>query len=274
MITASVVLFNTSPELIQTITKSYQPSAERLLFFVDNSPAHDKNEHFVNYSDNIFIYHTGRNLGYGSAHNIAIHEAIRIHSEFHIVLNPDLSFNPQIIDSLVDYAKEHPDVVYMLPKVVDPHGEVQHLCKLLPTPSDLIFRRFFPWMPGATAKNDRYVLLDSGYDHIMNPPCLSGCFMFLRVSVIKKYELFFDEHFFMYCEDFDLMRRLHRIGKTIYYPYVQITHMHERSSYHSLKMMCHHIASAIKYFNKYGWWKDAERDRENSKILSEIKQEP
>ena len=171
-----------------------------------------------------------------------------------------------MIDALSSYAREHTDVVYMLPEVVDQNGKVQHLCKLLPTPSDLIFRRFFPFLPGAAEKNNRYVLLDSGYDHIMNPPCLSGCFMFMRVSTLEKYNLFFDERFFMYCEDFDLMRRLHRVGKTIYYPYVQITHAHERSSYHSFKMMCHHISSAVKYFNKYGWFKDKERDKMNSGV--------
>ena len=269
MITASVVLFHTPQNLIDTIIRSYRPSAERLLFFVDNTPGMEKSERFMpvaEYSPYIYIYRTGRNTGYGCAHNIAIRESIRLHSEFHIVLNPDLSFDPSVIDSLASYAREHTDVVYMLPEVVDQNGEVQHLCKLLPTPSDLIFRRFFPFLPGAAEKNNRYVLLDSGYDHIMNPPCLSGCFMFMRVSTLANYNLFFDERFFMYCEDFDLMRRLHRVGRTIYYPYVRITHAHERSSYHSFKMMCHHIASAVRYFNKYGWWKDEERDMMNSLV--------
>ncbi|MGN0242071.1 MAG: hypothetical protein ACI4CS_10325 [Candidatus Weimeria sp.] len=280
MITASVVLYKTPREQIDTIIRSFQPSEDRRLVFVDNSgengdfftgqQAGHMTSECENASDYIEYFSTGRNLGYGSAHNIAIKRAIELDSEFHVVLNPDLSFEPSVIDELADYARAHEDVVYMLPEVVNEAGEVQHLCKLLPTPSDLIFRRFLSFLPSAAAKNDSYVLLNSGYDHIMNVPCLSGCFMFMRTAALAKYNLLFDERFFMYCEDFDLMRRLHRIGKTIYYPLVRITHHHERGSYHSLKMLCHHTASAIRYFNKYGWWHDPERNRVNAETEREI----
>ena len=268
MITASVVLFHTSQDLIDTVTRSFAPSENRRLFFVDNSPERPRDMDFTEISENVFIFHTGKNLGYGSAHNIAIRKAIELQSEFYVVLNPDLSFDPSVIDELADYAHRHFDVVYMLPEVVNESGEIQHLCKLLPTPSDLIFRRFFSFLPSTSEKNDRYILLSSGYDHIMNVPCLSGCFMFMRTETLAKYDLLFFFFFFMYCEDFDLMRRLHMVGKTIYYPFAQITHHHERSSYHSIKMLCHHVASAVKYFNKYGWWHDAERDKVNSEAIS------
>lgn len=271
MITASVVLFHTPQSQIDEIIRSFSPSDERKLFFIDNSPELPADACFNEVRKNVFLYRMGKNAGYGTAHNVAIREAIRTGSDFHVVLNPDLSFDPSVIDALSAYAGSHPDVVYMLPEVLNRDGVVQHLCKLLPTPSDLIFRRFFSFLPGAKSKNDRYVLLDSGYDHIINPPCLSGCFMFLRVSALKKNGLLFDERFFMYCEDFDFMRRLHRYGRTIYYPYVSIVHDHSQESYHSFRMLRHHIASAIRYFNKYGWFYDPERKKENARILSEIR---
>ncbi|MDY6352512.1 MAG: glycosyltransferase family 2 protein [Lachnospiraceae bacterium] len=275
MITASVVLFHTKQTLIDTIIESYGPAEDRLLFLVDNSPEEGADQGFGESSrPYVYIHHTGRNTGYGSGHNIAIREAVRLGSSYHVVLNPDLSFSPQVIDALASYATDHSDVVYMLPEVIDQNGELQHLCKLLPRPSDLILRRFFPHLPGARKKNDRYVLLDKDYDKIMNPPCLSGCFMFLRVETIKKYSLYFDQRFFMYCEDFDLIRRLHRVGKTIYYPMVTITHIHERGSYHSIRMLCHHLASAIRYFNKYGWIRDPERDRMNEEITGQGMENP
>ena len=74
----------------------------------------------------------------------------------------------------------------------------------------------------------------------------------------------------MYCEDFDLMRRLHRIGKTIYYPYVTIIHNHAKGSYKSIKMLKMHIRSACLYFNKYGWFVDKERVIQNRKVLKEV----
>jgi len=194
-----------------------------------------------------------------------------ISSDYHVVLNPDLIFEPSVIDSLVKYANNHSDVVYMLPKVVYPDGKIQYLCKLLPTPFDLIFRRFLPQIGFIKRRNDLYELRFFGYNKIINPPCLSGCFMFMRTSTLEKYNLFFDENFFMYCEDFDLMRRLHRIGKTIFYPDVTIIHNHNHGSYKNKKMLMMHIRSACKYFNKYGWLFDTERRTLNKKILKELR---
>lgn len=268
-ISASIVLYNTPYELLEKVIKSYAPRVGRELFIIDNSPekssyAEDIQSEHIQY---IFI---GKNIGYGSAHNIGIKKAIEIESEYHIVLNPDLYFEADIIEELVAYANHHQDVVYMLPKVVYPDGEIQYLCKLLPTPADLIIRRFLPKTKLTEQWNDRYILKDTGYDKIMNPPCLSGCFMFMRTKTLDENVMFFDERFFMYCEDFDLMRRLHRVGKTIFYPKVQIVHDHKRDSYKSKKMLLKHMQSACRYFNKYGWFVDRERKHMNARILQQV----
>jgi GT2 family glycosyltransferase len=209
-------------------------------------------------------------VGYGAAHNIALREALDAGSDFHLILNPDIRFNPDIIPVLVSYMQNNEDVAYILPKVIYPDGTCQYLWKLLPTPFDLIFRRFMPKTGFFKKINDRYILKNSGYNKIVNPPCLSGCFMFLRMSVIKQHNLFFDERFFMYCEDVDFIRRLHRIGKTIYLPDVSIIHDHAKASYTSTKMLWEHIKSAVKYFNKWGWFFDVERKRMNRQVLDEI----
>lgn len=268
MITASIVIYNTKKSDLDSVIKCYLPSKERQLFLIDNSSSNvlEKGK----FNKNITYIFNNKNLGYGAAHNIAIKKAIEIGSDYHIVLNPDISFEPKVIEELVKYADEHKDVVYMLPKVLYPNGELQCLCKLLPTPADLIFRRFLPKNNFTNNWNDKYILKASGYNKIMNPPCLSGCFMFMRTSALKENNLFFDDRFFMYCEDFDLIRRLHRVGKTLYYPNVSIIHNHAQESYHSKKMLLQHIKSAIKYFNKYGWFFDRERRNMNNKILKEL----
>jgi GT2 family glycosyltransferase len=218
---------------------------------------------------NIRYIHS-KNIGYGAAHNIALKESVDTGSDFHLILNTDIKFSPNVIPCLLHYIQKNTDIAYILPKVLYPDGEYQYLCKLLPTPFDLIFRRFMPKTRLIKELNDRYCLKFSGYNKIINPPCLSGCFMFLRMSFIKKYHIFFDEQFFMYCEDFDFIRRLHQVGKTIYYPEVSIIHTHAKKSYKSKKMLFEHIKSAIKYFNKWGWFFDKERKQINRNILKEI----
>lgn len=270
MLTSSVVLYKTCAVQLSALIDCVKKSGIMdKIYFVDNSPdeslravceAVEKSEYIFN----------GKNIGYGAAHNIAIKKAIQAGSEYHIVLNPDIKFEPDVLPKLVEFMDGNSDAVYVLPKVVYPNGELQYLCKLLPTPFDLIFRRFMPKTKLVQKMNDRYTLKMSGYDKIMNPPCLSGCFMFMRTSALEKNNIFFDDRYFMYCEDFDLIRRLHRVGKTLFYPDVTIIHDHAKESYKNKKMLFEHIKSAIKYFNKFGWFFDKERRDMNEKVLGEI----
>ena len=88
--------------------------------------------------------------------------------------------------------------------------------------------------------------------------------MMIRSSVFDDIGLF-DERFFMYLEDVDLSRRIHRRYRTVYYPDVHIFHQFHRGSYKGLKPLKYHVSSAIKYFNKWGWFVDKERKEINRK---------
>ena len=270
MITASIVLYNTDISQLCSAINSYAPSAERILYLIDNSEQEFNLKKLDIDLTHIKYIFNNKNLGYGAGHNIAIRKAFECNSKYHIILNPDIKFESDILNGLEAFMDNHTDVVYLLPKVIYPNGNLQYLCKLLPTPVNLFLRRFLISFDFFKKYNDRYVLKHSGYNKIINPPCLSGCFMFLRMDALKHHNIFFDEHFFMYLEDFDIIRRLHRVGKTIFYPYVTIIHDHAHGSYKSKKMLRLHIISAGKYFNKYGWLFDCERKKMNSQILKEI----
>lgn len=274
MLTASIVIYNTPQIQMERVLESvYKSNSVQILYIIDNSP-NDENKTFFESCKlkNIVEYIPHENTGYGSSHNIAIKKAIESGTDYHVVLNPDICFGVEVLSELVSFMNTNPDIGYILPKVIYPDGELQYLCKLLPTPFDLIFRRFLPKTKWIKKINDRYELKMSGYDTIMNPPCLSGCFMFLRLSIMKEYNLFFDDRFFMYFEDFDLIRRIHNISKTIYYPKVTIIHDHARESYKNFKMLKIHVKSAFRYFNKWGWFFDKERRFMNKKILREIEE--
>lgn len=269
MITVSIVLYKTPQKDIRDVLSCVLPSdLVTTVFVIDNSP--DTSCSWIqNVSDKI-VYIPHENTGYGTSHNIALEKAVQMGSTYHLIVNPDISFETSILNSITEYMDTHTDVVYLLPKVLYPNGELQYLCKLLPTPFDLIIRRFF--FNRFTQKIDNhYTLKHSGYNKIMNPPCLSGCFMFLRVDTIKEHTIFFDDRYFMYCEDFDLIRRLHRFGKTIYFPEVSIIHNHAQESYKNVRQLLMHIKSAMLYFNKWGWFFDKERKEMNKKMLEEIK---
>jgi GT2 family glycosyltransferase len=272
-ISASIVLYNTRVEQLKTVVDCYAPSENRFLYLIDNSPVKTDMSSLLAYKDHIYYCCNEKNRGYGAGHNIALKMAVEAQSEYHIIMNPDVLFDPGIIDHIVNYMEHDAGIVELSPKILNSEGETQYLCKLLPTPFNLFFRRFLPQIGMIKSLNNKYVLKKCGYNDILNVPSLSGCFMFLRTNVISKHNLFFDEKYFMYCEDIDFVRRLHKIGKTIYYPKVAITHIHAKESYKSWKMLFEHVKSAIKYFNKWGWFFDEERAIINKKTLRDLERD-
>lgn len=270
-LSASIVLYNTKIDELKKVINSYFAyKGEKQLFLVDNSPT-DKLKDIVEMYPNNDIYYifNNENMGYGKAHNIGIKKSIEQELPYHIILNPDIIIEEGTLEKLTSYMEQHPEIGNIMPKIIYPNGELQYLCKLLPSPIDLIFRRFIPFKKWKDTINKRYELHAFEYDKIMNIPNLSGCFMFLRTEALKKIG-FFDENIFMYLEDIDLNRRIHSQYKTIYYPDATVIHEHQKESYKSKKLLKAHIKSAIYYFNKYGWFFDKERTNINRNVLREL----
>lgn len=269
MITASIVCYHHRFSEIKKVIDCLLCEPVTVVYIVDNS-SNDYLRELEKLSTCIRYIHSD-NLGYGAGHNIAIREAIEIGATYHIVINPDIYFEKGVLGKLVEYMDRNPAVGQVMPKVLYPDGQIQYLCKLLPTPMDLIGRRFIPWKRFLRRCNEKYELHFTGYDSIMNVPSLSGCFMFMRASVLQKIGGF-DERFFMYAEDVDLCRRIGEVAETIYFPEVCVYHAYAKGSYKNKKLLRYHICSVIKYFNKWGWFFDRKRREINQEVLKKYNQ--
>ena len=82
----------------------------------------------------------------------------------------------------------------------------------------------------------------------------------------------FDERFFMYFEDTDLSRRIHSRYRTVMYSHVSVFHAYDRRSRRDLRLLRIHISSAVKYFNKWGWFFDRERAGINRKTTAALRE--
>ena len=265
-ISASIVLYKNDKTIFKTIQCILQTKLNIVLYLIDNSPNNIlKSElaEFINLANVEYVFNNN-NIGFGAAHNIAIKKSL-INSKYHLVINPDISFETGVIETLFDFMEANQEVGHIMPKIIYPDGSTQYVAKLLPNPSDLIFKRFLPTML-TQKKLDIFQLKFSEYNKIMEVPYLSGCFMFLRNEALKKVGLF-DERFFMYPEDIDLTRRINKYYKTIFYPFVFVVHTHEKASYKNLKMLWIHTLNTAKYFNKWGWFFDKERKAVNKKTM-------
>jgi GT2 family glycosyltransferase len=263
-VSGSVVLYNNSPLQVTSVIRSFFSSAlHSALTIVDNS-GNEALRPIVEREGARYL-RTESNLGFGAGHNTAIKQLIA-DSEYHLILNPDVVFGSDVLPELYGFMQKNRHVGLVMPRVLYPDGREQHLCKMLPSPVDLFLRRF-----GGVVRTlfrerlDRYLLQGLDLTRPRSVPTLSGCFMFVRSSVLGEIGGF-DERYFMYMEDVDLCRRIGSLSDTVFFPKVSICHEYDKGSYRDSRLAKHHVASAIRYFNKWGWFRDKERDALNRRL--------
>lgn len=264
MITASIVTYHTNRKDLERLIACVVASPISKLYVIDNSSNDELRDVVKDYDIASYIH--SQNLGYGSGHNIAIRKSLEQSARYHVVLNPDIYWSDDVIGELERYMDADTDCGLVMPKIVYPSGETQYLCKLLPSPMDLIVRRFIPGKKYQQKCAYRYEMHWTGYDKVMEIPSLSGCFMFMRCDVLKRTGAF-DDRFFMYAEDLDLCRRIGEVSKTMFYPYVTVVHEYAKESYKNKKLLRIHIQSIVKYFNKWGWLFDKRRKARNRQCI-------
>ncbi|MHB8770712.1 MAG: glycosyltransferase family 2 protein [Syntrophales bacterium] len=249
---ASIVLYKNPPEMIETVVSSFLDTTLNVkLYIVDNSPAPLP----LSLAGRPAFYHyAGQNLGYGKAHNWSIQRCEP--SRYFLVLNPDVIISRGVIEELSRYLDMNPEAGMICPKVLNKDNTLQYLNKRQPNLTDLFLRRFhiYSGMFSALKRRlDRYEMRDVGYQDIREVPFMTGAFMFCRTDVLKRVGGF-DPRFFMYFEDADLSRKFQQEGyKTVYYPYVNITHLWQREAQKRLTMALVFMISGMKYFHKWGW---------------------
>jgi len=273
-LTAGIVVYRTPAAELRELLTALSTSPELARWcVVDNAAAEFPAEslelqQLVQHLGGLYIA-APTNLGFGAGHNLAL-RSLDAASEFHLMLNPDILFGPNVLAQLLATMRDHPQTVLLLPRVTYPDGSPQPLCKLLPTPLDFALRRFAPtWLQRLFASRlARYELRGLPDDIPCNRvPFLSGCFMLTRRAALEQVGGF-DERYFLYLEDVDLCRRLAAHGELLYWPQVTIIHGCARGAYRSRRLMLYFLRSAILYFNRWGWLFDSRRRRANRAALA------
>lgn len=216
-------------------------------------------------SEKIVYLKTKGNHGFGYGHNYAI-RLYAHQSDYFLICNPDIYFESEEFNKLIDFSINQPEGLF-LPKIIYPHGENQYTARLLPSPLNLLTRRFSQKI--AQNLDQKYLLKKFLINKPIFAPSLSGCFMLFRSSVLLQLGGF-DERFFMYMEDIDLSRRCAEKYGTIYYPLATVIHKHDQGSYKDISLLKIHLKSAFLYFNKWGWFYDIGRKKLNNRCLKQF----
>ena len=266
MLNISIVLYHPiwEQEVLPLVEELLKVKSLRKIYLLDNSEGKSTLpfREGKGVGSKVRYMHMASNLGYGKAHNVALRESAYYRTDLHLVMNSDVQVRAEDIDAMHDWMMVNPQVGQLMPRVLNPDGSQQYLAKRLPTPLDVFGRRFLPaWL--MEKRNRRYELRDLDLSRPINAPYLSGCFMLLRTEAAVEVGLF-DERYFMYPEDIDLTRTIHRNWLTLYYPEWSVTHVHAHDSYKNKHMLWIHIQNMCRYFNKWGWFFDSERNLFNA----------
>ncbi len=243
MITASIVLFKENLETIKKTVDSFlKTPLEKKLYLIDNSPVNNLESHFKHFE--IEYIYVGNNIGFGKAHNLVLN---KINSDFHLILNPDVEFQSNVIPNLIKVLLNETKVSLITPKVLYPNKEIQFVCRKHPTFFDLINRKL-KISKRNISKNEYQ---DQDLEKPFYPDFIHGCFMLFETEDFKQLKGF-DERYFLYMEDADMCRKIDDIGKKkLFYPNIEIIHQHQKGSSKSIKLFLFHLSSAFKYFLKW-----------------------
>lgn len=264
----SCVLFRTpADEVARMIDQVAALPFAKKLVLVDNSPE----ALAITLPGGGWVEHVvaGANLGYGRGHNLAIERTRDLGARYHLIANTDVRFAPEAVVRLRDFLDANPDVGLAGPHIAFPDGRTQHLCRLLPSPLDLIARRLVPTTRWGARRTRRNELLDWDYASVADIPFLSGCFMFFRRSLLDTLGGF-DPRYFLYAEDLDLSRRAHVAARSVFVPAARIVHDYRSLGGRNARMTGYLLVSHLRYFAKWGVMGDRERRRINRETLQRL----
>jgi GT2 family glycosyltransferase len=192
------------------------------------------------------------NVGYGAGQNRALD---MVDSDYHLILNPDVSMDTEALLEGLRYLEEHAEVAMLVPQGFDPHNEYARLSKRHPSLLVLLLRAL------AVRSSDGILgRRVARYTYAGELPCdapravtlASGCFMLCRTDTLKKVNGF-DERFFLYFEDYDLSLRVKNYGQIVELPKARITHHGGHTARRDFKRVAHFVRSGVRFFNRYGW---------------------
>ena len=263
-ISVSIVLYNTDKKQLDVVIASCNNSSHSVdIYLVDNSPGDGLS--YLQNDQRVHYFKSEQNGGFGAGHNLAIKQFELLgRYDYHIVINPDVEFDEEVITNLSDYMRGNDDVAVLMPKIVNSDGTLQYARRLLPSPLDIFMKRFFPRSERAL----NYEMVDLEPKKPVEVVGLCGCFMFIRTSVLRSIGLF-DERYFMYFEDFDLCRRVSTEYKVIYYPNSEVVHGSNNEHRRNSKLFFCSIRATLKYFMKWGFF-DKDRRAINRRVRKQV----
>ena len=250
ILSACLVLYHCGDEINHAMYCIQHADPEVEVYLCDNSPEEMTAERLKWKFPGTVVLPQKKNVGFGRANNAVLPF---LQSRYHLIMNPDVFFDPSVLQKMIDYMEAHPNIAILTPRVLNEDGAEQFLPKKRISVHYLlgglleglggVFRRW----------REEYTLADMEVTRPIPVEFATGCFLLIRTDVFRRLNGF-DPRFFLYQEDSDLSRRVleEKLGSIIYHPGMCVTHSWARENTRTFRGRLRQIRSVIKYFVKWG----------------------
>jgi hypothetical protein len=215
VVSALIVSHNVKELLLQCLRAFYAADVPVEVVVVDNASTDGSAAAATSEFPKATVLLESKDLGYGHAANVGLE---RCQGRFVLLLNPDVTVEPQAVGRLADFLLTRPEAGAVGPRLLMSDGSRDpDARRSFPVPRTLFYRtvglsRLFPRSPRFGRHNMGH--LDESDVHEMDAGS-ADCLM-LRMAALDRIG-FFDPRYFMYGEDIDLCYRLRLGGWKIFY---------------------------------------------------------
>ena len=250
-LTIALISYNTRDLLLACLQSILETTKDLIyeLVVVDNASADGSVEAVRSHFPDAVVLSNTHNNGYAKACN----QALAISKGRHLLLlNSDTIISNHALVTLVEYLDSHPDVGAVSCKQWTGEGHLNQTCFPFPSLRDhfyhaSLFQRVAPRMQAAAAAMQAVDCTLS-----QNVDWANGACLVVRTDLLRQLGGL-DEGFFMYFEDVDLCRRIHRQGYRVHHlAEAEIVHLVGRSSGRAVdRLNLEWELSRIRYIEKH-----------------------
>jgi N-acetylglucosaminyl-diphospho-decaprenol L-rhamnosyltransferase len=207
---------------LSSIKHTLYPS-EYTIYLADNASADNTVKIIESSYTEVNLTVNNKNIGFGAANNRLIPLC---NSECILFLNPDTIVQSEALRILVNYLKDNPSVGAVGPRLLNSDGSIQLTDMSFPSWT-APFKETFSFQR-ALRKNLISSRLVNRYSKSKEPidvDWVMGACLLTKREVLEEVG-YFNEKYFMYCEETDLCRRIKKKGwRVCYHPMSKIVHL-------------------------------------------------
>lgn len=243
-----IVTFN-SAKTIKSCLFSVDELKDVEVIVVDNDSSENTIEEIKKFQK-VKLIENRENLGFGKANNLGVKNS---NGENIFFLNPDCVVEKDTVKILTDFLADNKDVAVVGPKLLNSDGSLQK--EISPFPTFLSEIMVLLRLHRLTFFQ-KLVYPNYDYSKIQEAEHLIGAALLVRKNIFEDLGGF-DENFFLWFEETDLLKRIKKSGyKVVYFPGTSVTHSLGQSTrrVNFLKKQTIWDKSLIYYFRKHKGW--------------------